>query len=76
MRLLDYMTPARSVEEAAMTAAKILTLCGGAALKSLRMTDDIAAAEIEEMPAAGEEKNEPHLPRRRAALRHALERQF
>lgn len=77
MRLLDYMTPARSLEEAAMTAAKIHTLSGGAALSSLRVTGDIAAEDVKEkVPAAMEEKKESHLPRRRAALRHVLERQF
>lgn len=76
VRLLDFMTPARSWEEAAMTIAKVRTLSDGAALNSVKTID----AALETMEIA-ENKNtaagsEHVLPRRRAALRHVLERRF
>lgn len=81
MRLYDAMTPARSPEEAAMTKAKPPTLLGGAALSSLRareMDENLETVEIEKGPAAQENQSRSALRdrRRRAALRHVLERQF
>lgn len=81
MRLDDAMTPARSWEEAAMTKARVRTLLGGAALSSLRAQEpnlNVTPVEIEKTPAAQETQSgsAPYIQQRRAALRHALERQF
>ena len=76
MRLSDAMTPARSWEEAAMTAAKPATLSGGAALKSVKtISKDMETVEVTESKNAAAGKSDA-LPRRRSALRHVLERQF
>ncbi|MBQ4552473.1 MAG: hypothetical protein IJA59_05945 [Clostridia bacterium] len=76
MRLSDAMTPARSWEEAAMTVAHARTMLGGAALKSVKtIANEIETLEVttDKNPAAGKAQT---IRRRRAALRHALERQF
>jgi len=76
MRFSDVMTPARSWEEAAMMPAKMATLSGGAALKSVRIiTKDLETVEVTEnkKTAAGDSGV---MSRRRSALRHALKQQF
>ena len=76
MRLSDAMTPARSWEEAAMTIAKVSTLSGGAALKSVKtISKDMETVEVAENKNTAAGKSYA-LPCRRAALRHVLERQF
>lgn len=76
MRFLDAMTPARSWEEAAMMPARMRTMSDGAALKSVKtITKEMETMAVAEQknPAAEEEST---WIRRRAALRHVLERQF
>ena len=76
MRPLDAMTPARSWEEAAMTMAKINTLSGGAALKSVKtITKEVETVDVTENKNTAAGKCDD-FSRRRSALRHVLERQF
>ena len=65
------MTPAKSIEEAALAKAR------SAALKSLRIQDKLPdAVEIKENPAGRAEGMDSSRELRRAAFRHLMRKRF